>query len=224
MVGASPTLSEPSLVEKLDQGLANLGLSTTTLQKDQLHQSLQLLVQWNKTYNLTAIRDPGQMLISHIFDCLAVVPVVAEIAPRTILDVGAGAGLPGIVLSILMPDVHVTLVDASRKKVAFLTQVKGALHLGHVTPLHARIEALAGRLRAEMVVARAFADLPKMVSLVEGSLATGGVIAAMKGVVPAEEIQRMPKPWHVRSIQTLQIPQLDAARCVVLIERMEVPD
>jgi 16S rRNA (guanine527-N7)-methyltransferase len=204
----------------LREGLAELGLSLSDKQVTQLLDYQDLLVKWTRVYNLTAVRDPQDMLTHHLLDSLAVVrPLRHQLAQRhpqgsaQVLDVGSGAGLPGVVIAICCPDLRVTCVDAVAKKVAFIRQAQVALGLAHLVARHARVEALSEVF--DVVCSRAFASL---VDFVDGSrqlLADGACWMAMKGQQPSDEIAALPTDVRVFHVEQLQVPGLDAQRCIV---------
>lgn len=191
-----------------------LGLDFTPDQLQQLLDYAALLQRWNQVYNLTAVRDPQGMARMHLADCLAALPAIARAAPRRILDVGSGGGLPGIVLAIGLPGVAIHLVDAVQKKCAFLQQVCGSLGLRNVTVHHARVENLRDAAGFDCIISRAFSELPLLVYSSRYLLAAGGQWCAMKGKVPAEELAQLP-PDITAQVEPLQVPGLDAARCLV---------
>jgi 16S rRNA (guanine527-N7)-methyltransferase len=201
---------------------AALDLAVTDEQSGRLLGYLQLLQRWNRTYNLTAIRDPGQMLVQHIFDSLAVVkPLDSAVRPGGHLyDIGAGAGLPGAILAIMRPDWHVTCIDAVEKKTAFIRQVAGALALSNLSALHARVEQLAPA-GCDVVTSRAFAALDEFARLAGQHVAPDGTLVALKGKVPDDEIERLHAAgeWRVERIQLIDVPDLDAQRCLVWMRR-----
>ncbi len=176
---------------------------------------LLLLQRWNATYNLTAVRDPAAMLTQHLADCLAVVgPLQRHAESGRLLDVGSGAGLPGVVVAILLPGWHVTCVDAVGKKMAFVRQVAGSLPLPHLSAEHARIEQL--KLPPfDVITSRAFASLADFTRLTRPHLASGGVWMAMKGRAPEEELAALPAEVTVFHVEPLAVPGLDAQRCLV---------
>jgi 16S rRNA (guanine527-N7)-methyltransferase len=195
-----------------------LGLSPSPTQAAALLGFLDLLQRWNSTYNLTAVRDPAAMWTQHLADCLAVVPPVQRLAAHRLLDVGSGGGLPGCVLAIMLPAVQVSCVDTVGKKVAFVRQVAGALALPNLQGLHARVENLQKTEQApafDLITSRAFASLPDFVALTRRHLAPGGVWAAMKGKHPADEIAALPADVDMFHVEQLQVPGLDAERCLV---------
>jgi len=176
---------------------------------------LELLQRWNATYNLTAVRDPAEMLVQHLADCLAVVaPLRRVLAQGRLLDVGSGGGLPGVVMAVTLPEVDVTCVDSVGKKAAFIRQVAGALKLSNLHAVHSRIEGLR-ELGFDVVTSRAFASLADFTALTRGSLAAGGVWLAMKGRVPDDEIAALAPDIDVFHVEPLSVPGLDAQRCLV---------
>jgi len=168
-------------------------------------------------YNLTSLRDPMQMVTHHLLDSLAAVPAFA--GAKNVLDVGAGGGLPGIVLAIMRPDLNVSMIDTVHKKTAFLTQVKAELGLANVTVYTMRVEQLQVSERFDVLTSRAFADLSDFVNWSHHLLAPGGRYIALKGVAPKDEQQRLPAEWAVTKVEALQVPRLGAERHLVFIER-----
>ncbi|MFC3107700.1 16S rRNA (guanine(527)-N(7))-methyltransferase RsmG [Undibacterium arcticum] len=210
-------LDRQALAATLRQGADVLGLDLNDAQLARLLDYLALLVKWNAVYNLTAVRDPAQMVVQHLLDTLAVVPAFA--GARNVLDVGAGGGLPGIVLAIACPDMRVALIDTVHKKTAFLTQVKAELGLSNVTVYTARVEQLQVAEKFDVITSRAFAELADFVNWSGHLLADGGHFVALKGVAPADEIARLPAGWAVRELQALQVPGLQAERHLVFVAR-----
>lgn len=209
--------------DRLRQGLAALGLSLSDRQVAQLLDYQDLLVKWTRVYNLTAVRDPQDMLTHHLLDSLAVVqPLQRQLAQRHpkggahVLDVGSGAGLPGVVIAICCPDLRVTCVDAVAKKVAFIRQAQVALGLTHLDGLHARVETLSKEF--DVVCSRAFASLADFVGGSRQLLADGACWMAMKGQQPREEMAALPSGVRVFHVEQLQVPGLDAQRCLVWME------
>jgi 16S rRNA (guanine527-N7)-methyltransferase len=207
-------MTEASAV--LAEGIATMGLALDKAQCGRLDAYLDLLEKWNRVYNLTAIRDRAQMLTHHLLDSLAVVPHMR--GPR-VLDVGSGGGLPGIPIAIARPELSVTLLDSNHKKTAFLNQAVAELGLANVSVVAARAESWETAQRFDTIVSRAFADLGEFVSVAGRLLAADGVFAAMKGVHPFEEIERLPAGVAVREVLRLQVPGLDAERHLVMIGR-----
>jgi len=206
--------------ETLDLGLADG-------QVDALAAYLALLQRWNATYNLTAVRDPGEMRTQHLADCLAVVPALrrwrrAHPLARRVLDVGSGGGLPGVVFAITEPDLQIVCVDTVGKKVAFIRQVALELQLSNLTAEHARVESLPAPA-FDLVVCRAFASLADFVALTQRALAPGGMWMAMKGRPPGDEIAALPTSAHVFHVEPIAVPDLQAERCVVWMQRPTAP-
>ena len=204
----------------LRQGLAGLGLELHETRVAQLLDYLGLIEKWSRVYNLTAVRDPAEMLTHHLLDSLAVVqPLCRQIQerPTRLLDVGSGAGLPGVVIAICCPQVRVDCVDTVAKKSAFIRQVAAALKLPNLQGLHGRVEQLAGPY--EVVTCRAFASLADFVAWSSGALAEGGVWLAMKGKLPQEEIAALPSGVEVFHVEQLEVPGLHAERCLVWMKR-----
>ncbi len=200
----------------LERGLQALELPLASDTQAKFLDYLALIDKWNRVYNLTAVRDRGQMLTHHLLDSLAVARYVAG---ATLADVGSGAGLPGIPLAIARPQMSVTLIESNHKKAAFLKQAAIELALANVEVVNARVEAWESPQRFDVVISRAFSDLPEFVALAGRLCAAGGVLAAMKGVHPYEELAQLPAPYRVRAVIPLTIPGLDAERHLVLIER-----
>lgn len=205
---------------RLSAAAATLGLSLDPRQHEQLLGYLDLIGKWNKVYNLTAVRDPEEMLVQHLFDSLAAVgPLRRETGGRPIrlLDVGSGAGLPGVVFAICCPEVEVECVDTVGKKAAFIQQVASQLHLKNLRGIHDRVENLRGPY--EVICCRAFASLADFVSWSEGALAERGVWLAMKGKRPDAELAVLPSRVEVFHVEQLQVPELSAERCIVWMRR-----
>ena len=205
----------------LQTAIKRLKLEFNDQQTQQLLSYLEQLQRWNRTYNLTAIRDPQQMLIQHLFDSLSVVrPLVDKLDKNTVVgkvvDVGSGAGLPGIVLAIAWPDVAVHCVDTVEKKATFIRYVGGVLGLPNLHAHHARIEELPN-FEADVVISRAFASLQDFARLAGQHVADHGSLVAMKGRIPDDEIEVLEasSTWRVKKILPLDVPQLDAQRCLI---------
>lgn len=198
---------------------AGLGLATSAAQTRSLVQYLDLLLHWNATYNLTAVRDRPGMLTQHLADCLAVVRPVQQALPQLrasgrVVDVGSGGGLPGVVLAIMLPALDVTCVDTVGKKAAFIRQAAGALGLRNLHAEHARVEALADS-PFDLIASRAFSSLADFTRLSRALLAPGGVWMAMKGKRPDAELAALPRDIEVFHVEQLTVPGLDAERCLV---------
>jgi 16S rRNA (guanine527-N7)-methyltransferase len=205
-----------SLADQLQRGLLALGL---TLERDvqrRLLDYLALIDKWNRVYNLTAIREPEKMVSHHLLDSLAVAP---HMDARRLLDVGSGAGLPGIPLALAKPQMHVTLLDSNHKKTAFLNQAVMELQLNNAEVCSERVEAWHAPDKFDAIISRAFSDIAEFVRMTEHLLAPGGIFVAMKGLHPYEEIEKLPDGCVVRRVLPLAIPGLEGARHLVLIER-----
>lgn len=206
-----------ALRPELESGLSELGLATTLA--DPLMAYLALLQRWNQTYNLTAIRDPREMLVKHLLDSLAMHPHVASI--NTLADLGAGAGLPGIPLAIALPELQVTLVESNGKKARFLREAVRQLQLGNVKVAESRIEAFNAPGQFDAITARALATLPLILELGGHLLASGGRLLAMKGALPTDEIVALPAGWRLLAAHPLQVPGLGAERHLVEVGRSQ---
>ena len=200
----------------LKAGAAELGLDLSPAQLDQLMAYLALIQKWNKVYNLTAVRDPQEMLTHHLLDSLtAIAPLVRHTQSQAakVLDVGSGGGLPGIVLAICRPELDVSCVDTVGKKAAFIQQVAATLKLPNLRGIHARVETLTGPF--DVICCRAFASLPDFVNWSRNALAGLGVWMAMKGKHPQGEIDGLPADVDVFHVEPLTVPGLDVERCMV---------
>lgn len=206
-----------ALAAVLDQGIKDMTLAVTPEQQTRLMGYLQLMNKWNGVYNLTSLRDPQQMVTHHLLDSLAAVPAFA--GARNVLDVGAGGGLPGIVLAIVRPDMKVAMIDTVHKKTAFLNQVKAELKLTNVSVHTMKVQDLTASEPFDVITSRAFADLSDFVNWSGHLLAEGGKFIALKGVAPSEERERLPQDWKVVDLQPLWVPRLQAERHLVFIER-----
>ena len=201
--------------EELAQGIAALGVDLAAETRGRLLDYLVLLQKWNKVYNLTAVRELPKMVSHHLLDCLAVLP---HIAARTILDVGSGAGLPGIPLALALPQTQITLLDSSHKKAAFLNQAVIELQLHNATVTCQRVEAWRPQQQFELVISRAFSNLAEYLAAAGQLCTKNGVIAAMKGVYPYEELEQLPREFKLRRVVPLKIPGLRVERHLVLIQ------
>ena len=208
-----------SLDLQLRSGLQALSLELSTDQQKKLLDFLALLLKWNKVYNLTSIRQADDMLTHHVMDCLAAVAAVMHEAPdaKTLLDVGSGGGLPSVVFAIVCPHLQVTAVDAVAKKSAFIETVAHTLKLSNLKGIHSRVELLEDKF--DLVVSRAFASLKDFTAWSDKALRTGGKWAAMKGKVPEEEMAELPPNIQIQGIQTLNVPDLEAQRCLIWLKR-----
>lgn len=218
----------------LARGLAELGLVLSAEQTSQLLEYLRLIQKWNKVYNLTAVRDPADMLTHHVLDSLSVIePLRRHLAKRRaacvasdaaskragpewqLLDVGSGAGLPGVVIAICCPEVAVSCVDTVAKKTAFVQQAALSLKLPNLQGIHARVESLTQPF--DVISSRAFASLQDFTAWSSGALAEGGVWMAMKGKHPGDELAQL-NGAHVFHVEQLRVPGLDAERCLIWLK------
>lgn len=201
--------------DTLDAGLAALGLDAALAEP--LARYLALMLRWNAAYNLTAIRDPREMVVKHLLDSLAMAPAVAALP--TLADLGTGPGLPGIPLAIATPGLRVTLVESNGKKARFMREALRTLGLVNAEVAESRIEALDRPGQFAAITARALATLPQILALGGHLIAPDGVLLAMKGARPDEEIAALPPGWTVRTVQALTVPGLDAERHLVTVAR-----
>ena len=224
MTGAD---SRDASLSRLNDAATALQLPLPEREALRLLDFVALLRRWNSTYNLTAVRDPDEMLVQHLFDCLAVVPPFqralagAASEPR-VLDVGSGGGLPGIVLAMLLPGVRVVCVDTVGKKAAFIRQAAVELRLPNLQAEHSRVESL----RAEpfdLITSRAFASLADFARLTQRHLATSGIWAAMKGKRPDRDVAELTPDIEVFHVEPLHVPELDAERCLIWMRRRPPP-
>ncbi|WP_144111399.1 16S rRNA (guanine(527)-N(7))-methyltransferase RsmG [Paraburkholderia sp. BCC1886] len=219
-VGQKGAAANP-LAPVLEQGVGELGLDLNAAQLGKLLDYVALLAKWNAVYNLTAIRDPRQMLIQHILDSLSIVPHLAAQGSSSVLDVGSGGGLPGIVLAIVLPEWTVTVNDIVHKKTAFQAQAKAELGLANLSVVTGRVETLRPGVEVpgkfDAIVSRAFAELADFVTLARHLVAEQGAIWAMKGIRPEGEIERLPASAHVEQIIRLNVPALDAERHLIKV-------
>jgi len=200
----------------LRAGIEALGLDLSAEKQQRLLDYMALIQKWNKVYNLTALRDPADMLSHHLLDSLtAIAPLMRHTQGQAIrvLDVGSGGGLPGVVLAICMPELDVSCVDTVAKKAAFVQQVAVSLKLPNLRGIHARVESLTDPY--QVICSRAFASLPDFVTWSRSALAEGGVWMAMKGKHPQEEIKALPEDVKVFHVEPLTVPGLDVERCMV---------
>lgn len=220
MTGAAESL--------LRGGINDLGLSLDEPQVDQLLRFQALIEKWTKVYNLTSVRDPLEMVTRHLLDSLAIVePLERYLADHRqgkgarLLDVGSGAGLPGVVVSICLPDVAVTCIDTVAKKTAFIRQAALALDLSNLFSVHGRVEALkpAGAAQFDIVCCRAFSSLADFTAWSGAAMAPEGVWLAMKGKQPADELNALSSSVKVFHVEQLQVPGMDGERCIVWMRK-----
>lgn len=210
-------MSAMSLEQRLARGVAELSADVTQADQQKLLKYLALMQKWNKAYNLTAIRDPHDMVIKHVLDSLSIVPWIKG---PNLLDIGTGGGLPGIPLAIIFPAIHITLLDSNGKKTRFLQQVKTELGLANVTVVHARAEQFIPEQPFAQIVSRAFSALDLFVDLALPKLSEQGQMLAMKGQMPDEEIAALQQKVEGMQLDVipLAVPMLAEARHLILIQ------
>lgn len=208
-----------SLAEQLASGLCQLGLTLDAATQRRLLDYVALLQKWNRVYNLTAVRDPQKMLVQHLLDSLAVMPHIS--GPR-IIDVGTGPGLPGIPLALAKPELEVALLDSNHKKTTFLRQACLELGLANATVVYDRVEAWRPAEKYDVVISRAFSDLAEFATLAQHLCKDGGVMLAMKGVYPHEELARLPVGMALLSVVSLKVPGLEAERHLVAMQPVKM--
>lgn len=214
-----------SLQVALKGGAAELGLNLSEEQLARLLDYLALIAKWNRVYNLTAVRQPEEMLTHHLLDSLAIIlPLRQQLARQSndarswrLLDVGAGAGLPGVVIALCCPEIAVTCVDTVAKKAAFIQQAAATLKLSNLRGLHARVESLRASEEGgfDVVCSRAFASLVDFTTWSRAALGPGAVWMAMKGRLPTEELAALPPSVQVFHVEPIQVPGLAAERCII---------
>ena len=206
--------------QTLRSGLAQLQLELTEKQSRQLQDYLTLIAKWTRVYNLTAVRDPAEMMTHHLLDSLAIIrPLQSQMQRGRLLDVGSGAGLPGVVIAICCPDISVSCVDTVAKKATFIKQAALELKLPNLSGVHARVENIATPF--DLVCSRAFASLIDFTQWSANALAPSAVWMAMKGKHPADELAALPPTVEVFHVEQLHVPGLAADRCVVWMRKAE---
>jgi len=212
---APPGALDAAIGRDLEAGLGAMGLDTALAQELQAY--LVLLDRWNRAYNLTAIRDPREMVAKHVLDSLAMQPFVCGL--DTLADLGAGAGFPGIPLALACRGLRVTLVESNGKKARFLREAVRTLHLDNARVAESRIEALDEPGAYDAITARALATLPLILQLGGHLLKPGGCLLAMKGARPDDEIAALPSGWRLQNVHALTVPGLAAERHLVVVAR-----
>lgn len=213
--------SEAHLAPLLEAGMQAMGINYSPEQRDQLLAYLQLLVTWNRAYNLTAIRDPSEMVQLHLLDSLAMLP---HLSGQRLIDVGTGAGLPGIPLAIICPQRHFTLLDSNGKKTRFLFQARCDLGLTNLVEIQSRVELHRPAVPYDAVLSRAFTSVADMVDKCSHLLSDEGLFLAMKGKFPQSELSEVGKDYKVDASHRLQIPGVDGERHLIVIRRDPQPD
>jgi len=205
----------------LNEGIAQLRLGLSNEQHDQLFKYGQLIQKWNRVYNLTAIRNNRELVTHHLLDSLAVLPEISfalqSMAGPKILDVGAGAGLPGLVLAIAQPNWQVTLIDTVQKKAAFMQQAIASLGLKNAQAVHGRVEGYQPNTLFDLICSRAFSSIDNFIALGQHLLSENGQFAALKGRVEVDN--EVPSGWRIEALHPIQVPFLDEARHLFLIKR-----
>ena len=208
--------AEPHLAPILEAGMQQMEVEYSSEQRDMLLAYLQLLMTWSKAYNLTAIRDPGEMIRLHLLDSLAVLP---HISGKRLIDVGTGAGLPGIPLAIMCPERDFTLLDSNGKKTRFLFQARCDLGLSNLKEINSRVENHQPEVPYDAVLSRAFTSVADMVKKCSHLLSPEGLFLAMKGKFPQSELSEVGKDYKVNASHTLQVPGVDGERHLIVISR-----
>jgi 16S rRNA (guanine527-N7)-methyltransferase len=204
--------------EELLQGAAELGVAINALQQSQLLAYLELLIKWNKAYNLTAVRNPDEMVSRHLLDSLSVVPFVAQ-AGDNWLDVGSGGGMPGIPLAIMFPHARFTLLDSNGKKTRFLTQVKLELQLANLQVVHSRVEEFKAQQAFDGICSRAFSALSDFSNLTRHLGAAQTRWLAMKGLHPDDELQALPEDFELLDSHVLRVPGCQGQRHLLILRQ-----
>ncbi|MGM9516294.1 16S rRNA (guanine(527)-N(7))-methyltransferase RsmG [Roseateles sp. DB2] len=214
-------MSSNTLLAPLRDAAQTLGLKLSEPQLQQLLDYLGLIQKWNKVYNLTAVRDPQAMLVQHLVDSLSLIPALRRhlggTSNQRLMDVGSGGGLPGVVVAICEPGLDVSCVDAVAKKASFIQQVAAELRLGNLHGIHSRVEELKVP-PFDVITSRAFASLLDFTTLTRQHLKPGAIWLAMKGQHPDDEIAALPQDLNVFHVEQLQVPGLDAQRCLIWIK------
>ena len=203
----------------IQQGGQSLAINLTAYQLDLLVSYIEHLVKWNKAYNLTAIHDPLEMIKLHLLDSLSIVTGLAELKGDRYLDVGTGAGLPGLILAIVWPQKVVHLIDTNGKKTRFLTHFKHLHQLENVEIFNQRCEKFSPVKKYDIVLSRAFASLTEMLEGCQKIVTSGGVFVAMKGTYPQTELDAMPTHYSLINCEILQVPGLDAKRHLLTVKK-----
>lgn len=215
---ATPADDQAACAQRLREGIEALGLSATPRQTTTLLRYVELLLHWNRRFNLTAVRDPLDAVDRHLIDCLAALPSIdrwAGARPLGVCDVGSGGGLPGLVWAVMRAQWQVTCIDAVAKKASFVQQAAGELEITNLQAVHARVDAYRPQRGFDLVASRAFASLADFVRLTMHLCAEGGVWVAMKGADPTAEIAGLPATVSVFHVEQVHVPGTPARRCLV---------
>jgi 16S rRNA (guanine527-N7)-methyltransferase len=205
--------------EELLSGAEQLGITLSPLQQEQLLAYLALLIKWNKAYNLTAVRNPDEMVSRHLLDSLSVVPYVAERGNRW-LDVGSGGGMPGVPLAIMFPERHFTVLDSNGKKTRFLTQVKLELKLANLEVIHSRVESFRPEQPFDGITSRAFSSLEDFAEWTRHLGSSQSEWLAMKGIHPEDELQALPADFRLQTCEVLKVPGCQGQRHLLILRRI----
>jgi 16S rRNA (guanine527-N7)-methyltransferase len=205
--------------EELLSGAEQLGITLSPLQQEQLLAYLALLIKWNKAYNLTAVRNPDEMVSRHLLDSLSVVPYVAERGNRW-LDVGSGGGMPGVPLAIMFPERHFTVLDSNGKKTRFLTQVKLELKLANLEVIHSRVESFRPEQPFDGITSRAFSSLEDFAEWTRHLGSPQSEWLAMKGIHPEDELQALPADFRLQTCEVLKVPGCQGQRHLLILRRI----
>ena len=208
------------LAQALAGGVAALGLDVDAAAQTKLLAYIALLDKWNRTHNLTAIREPHRVVTHHLLDALATLPHLPGAKSLRLIDVGSGGGVPGVPLAIVRPQWRITLLDSNRKKTAFLRQAVAELALPNVTVVAMRAEDYTPDARFDVVISRAFADLAQFAAAARHLVRPDGRLLAMKGLYPREELEALPPAFRVVAVPALNVPGLEADRHLVIMEAM----
>ena len=210
---------ESDLLTVLKNSLKNSELIVTEEQQQQLIRYVLLMHKWNKTYNLTSVRDPRQMVIKHIVDSIVVAPFLDK---NQYIDVGTGPGLPGIPLAIMCPDKQFILLDSLGKRVRFMKQVAYELKIDNIEPVQSRVEDFVAKVKIDGVLSRAFASLKDMLHWCQHLVDSYGVFMALKGQLPTDELQQLPLGFTLQETIKLDVPGLDGERHIIKIKKQSV--
>lgn len=201
---------------KINEACSQIGINISSEQNEQLIQYLELLIKWNKAYNLTAIRDPQEMFVKHLVDSLSIAPFITG---DSILDVGTGPGLPGIPMAIMFPSKQFSLLDSNGKKTRFLIQAKMTLELSNIEVFNVRVESLVSDKLFDQIMSRAFTALDNMVDLCKHLLSPNGEFLAMKGLIPKDEIAMVDEDYKIVNIKPLTVPGCMDQRHLITVKR-----
>lgn len=213
--------TDTSLLLKLQEGLQALNLVLPEETEVKLIHYIELLHKWNAIHNLTAVKEPEEMLKRHILDSLVLFPFLERKPVKKIIDVGTGAGLPGIVLALCFPTISFTLLDSQQKKINFVQHVILSLKIENASPICQRVETYKPSFGFDWVISRAYASLSHFAISASHLLSPDGLLVAMKGQISQEEIKALPETYFIESSETLLVPGLSAHRCVIFLKRKQ---